>query len=99
MDLKTNSASHGPIFTLLVISVLVAVGTSLLHLPALLNNIVVLTVAFFMAALVVAQYMGLSFEGKLVRWVVVVPFVLFAILVGILLPDIGHMPLQFLGKF
>jgi len=99
MEIRTDPANHGPVFTLLMVLVLVATGISLLHLPVAINNSVVLGIAFVMAGLVAAQYMGLRLEGKLVHWIVVVPTVLFLILVVMLLPDIAHVPLTFLGKF
>jgi len=90
MASKSNSATHGVIFGLLVVLMLCSVGTHLLHLEPLATNLVLFTVAFLMAGLVVVQYMGLRTEGHLVKWLFVVPLILFGILVVLLLPDIAH---------
>ena len=92
MSSQTGSTGHGLVFSILVVLVLLAVGISSLHLSAALNNILVFSIAFIMSGLVVAQYMGLRFEGKLVAWIIIIPLLLFAILVIALLPDIAHLP-------
>lgn len=88
MEPKSASMNHGPIFTLLVALVFSSVGIHLLNLSPIVNNLIVLGIALAMAGLVVARYMGLKWEGRLVDWLVVVPLVLFAILMLILLPDL-----------
>lgn len=100
MKMVLGSADHGPIFTLLVILVLLATGISLLHLPAPISNILVLAIGFVMATLVLGDYMGLKFHGYRVVWLFFLPsLALFTILVVMLLPDIAHVPFTFLGKF
>jgi caa(3)-type oxidase subunit IV len=91
-----SSTSHSAIFSLLVVLMLCAVGVSLLHLSPLAKNLAIFAVAFLMAGLVVVQYMGLNLEGPIVKWVIAVPVLLFAILVILLMPDIAHVPVPFL---
>src|SRR5690348_10185476 len=100
MKIMIGSSDHGPIFTMLVILVLSATGISLLHLPAPLSNSLVLAIGFLMAAMVLGDYMGLKFHGYRVVWLFFLPsLALFTILVVMLLPDIAHIPITFLGKF
>ena len=98
MEPKTITVNHSLVFGTLVILVLISVGISLLHFSVLMNNVLIFFIAFIMSALVVAQYMGLRFEGRLVVWIFIVPLVLFAILVVALMPDIGHVAVNFLGE-
>ena len=93
---KSASASHGVVFTLLVVLVLCAVGSTQLHLSPLMNNLIIFSIAFIMAGLVTAQYMGLRIEGPLILWIVFIPTLLFAILVILLMPDVAHVPVEFL---
>jgi caa(3)-type oxidase subunit IV len=95
MEPKSASMNHGPIFILLVALVFSSVGVHLLHLSPAVNNWMVLGIACVMAGLVVAHYMGLKWEGILVDWIVVVPLVLFAILMVVLLPDLGGSSFKF----
>ena len=90
---------HGMVFALLVILALFSVGKALLHLPALWNNLVIFGVAFVLAGLVVAQYMGLRMEGPVVIIIFVIPLVLFAIMVILLMPDVAHVKVDFLRVF
>ena len=89
---RNKPSAHGITFSFLVFLVLGSVGASLMHLPPSTNNVIVLAAAFFMAGLVVSQYMGLKVESWVVRLTVAVPVVLFIILVVLLLPDIAHFP-------
>ncbi len=97
MDTKSGTANHGLIFSLLVIFVFLSVGVSQLHLSGGMNNLLVFGFAFVMAGLVAAQYMDLRLEGRLIRWIVVIPLVLFFILVVLLLPDIAHHPIPLIA--
>ena len=92
----TPNSKHGLIFSVLVIMAFMAVGVTFLHLPLMINNLAIFTVAAVMAALVFFQYMDLKSEGKLIYWVMIVPFVLFAILVVLLIPDVCHYSVDFL---
>lgn len=92
MNPQKKHSTHEVIFSSLVALVLCAVGASLLHLPPVVNNAIVLVIAFAMAGLVVAQYMGLKIEGPVVRLVVTVPVLLFIILVFLMMPDVAHVP-------
>lgn len=87
MKISASASNHGVIFTLLVILALTTVGLHLLNFQGMGNNLAVFGVATVMAALVGMQYMGLKLEGPIVVSMVVVSFVLFAILVGVLIPD------------
>ena len=95
MNPNPTSSNHGILYALLVVLVALAAWVSLLHLSPGLNNLAVFGIAFTMAALVLAQYMGLRWEGPLVLWVFAIPVILFAILVVMLLPDIAHTPMPF----
>ncbi|HUO57239.1 MAG TPA: cytochrome C oxidase subunit IV family protein [bacterium] len=89
-------ANHSMVFSLLVVLALIAVGISQIHLSPVMNNLLVFAIAFVMAGLVVSQYMGLKIEGPLVVWLFVIPIVLFAIMVVLMMPDIGHVKVDFL---
>jgi cytochrome c oxidase subunit IV len=97
-SVTTPTAHHKLVYTMLVILALLSVGMGFLHLPAIVNNVAIFTIAFAMAALVVAHYMGLRWEGPIILWTFLVPIILFAILVVLLVPDIAHSPLPFLGE-
>lgn len=97
MDSKSASSNHGLVFGLLVVLVFLSVGVSKLHLSGSMNNLVIFGIAFVMAGLVAAQYMNLKLEGKLVRWMVIIPLVLFFILVILQFPDIAHRPIPLLA--
>ncbi|HVZ79717.1 MAG TPA: hypothetical protein VHE12_02820 [bacterium] len=92
------AVSHGVIFGSLVVLVLLSVGTKFLVLPVLWHNLILFGIATVMAALVLAQYMGLRLEGPLVVWAFIIPVVLFVILTLLLMPDIGHVRVEFLKK-
>jgi len=79
--------SHTAIFSVLVILALVTVALPLLHLDKIPHNAAIFSVAFVMAALVAVQYMNLKVEGALIYWLVGIPFLLFAVLVIILIPE------------
>jgi len=96
MDPQKASARHNIVFSILAGFVLLSVGVSLLHLPESINNLIVLGIAFLMACLVAAQYMGLKWEGRLIDVIVVIPLALFALLIIVLIPDIGHHSIPFL---
>jgi len=96
MDGKTSGVNHGAIFSSLVVLALVSVGLTLLHLSPAVNNLAIFAIAFVMAGLVVAQYMGLRLEGAMVIWIVAVPVILFAIIVVAMMPDIAHVHVPFL---
>ena len=87
MNPKVGSANHGMVFTVLVILAAVSVGVPFLHLGTVPHNALLFGIAFFMAFLVIMQYMGLKQEGPLVFAFFIVPFVLFAILVALLIPE------------
>jgi caa(3)-type oxidase subunit IV len=97
MDSKSASSNHGLIFSLLVILVFLSVGVSQIHLSGSMNNLAIFGIAFVMAGLVAGQYMGLRVEGKLIRWLVIIPLVLFFILVILQFPDIAHRPIPFIA--
>ena len=90
--------NHGVVFSLLVILVLGSVGVSLLHLPAVSNNLVIFGIAAGMACLVLFQYMNLKVEGQLVIWLVIIPLIMFGILVLVLLSDNAHPIFSFLER-
>jgi len=90
--------NHGFVFSSLVVLVFCSVGVSLLHLSPAINNLVIFAIAFFMAALVALQYMGLRLEGPLVVWLVIIPSVLFVIVVVLMMPDVAHVRVDFLRK-
>jgi caa(3)-type oxidase subunit IV len=99
MASNSGSAKHGFVFGVLVLLALCSVTAGVLHLPVVLNNILIFAIAFAMAGLVVLQYMGLRMEGPLVFWTFLIPVILFAILVVGLMPDIAHTSIEFLRKF
>ncbi len=86
------------IFSALVVLVLCAVGIFFLHLPIVLNNLAIFSVAILMAGLVFFQYMDLKSEGKLIYWIMVIPMVLFAILFVLFIPDVCHYSIDFLKE-
>ncbi len=94
MGPQKSDSTHEVVFSSLIVLVLSAVGASLLHLPPVVNNVVVLTIAFAMAGLVVAQYMGFKVEGPVIKLVMAVPVLLFVILVIVLMPDIAHVSVR-----
>ncbi len=96
MSTTTANSKHGMVFGALVAMALSSVGIVFLHLPGLTQNIAVFSVAFLMAGLVFFQYMDLKSEGKLIYWIMVIPFVLFAILVVLFIPDVCHYSIDFL---
>lgn len=98
MESKSASWNHGLVFTLLVILVLGSVGVSLLHLPAVSNNLVIFGIATVMAGLVLFQYMNLRMEGPLVVWLAIIPVIMFGILVLVLLSDNAHPIFSFLER-
>ena len=87
MESKSNSMNHGLIFAMLVVLALGSVLVSQIQLPGLTHNSVIFAIAILMASLVVFQYMGLKIEGPLVKWVTIIPLIMFAILVLVLLSD------------
>lgn len=93
---KNSPSSHEITFGLLFLLVFCSVGARLIDFPPLTNNLIIFASAFSMAVLVITQYMGLKIEGMVVRLTVAVPLILFAVLVGILLMDIAHVPLPHL---
>jgi len=76
-----------------------AVGITFLHLPVVSNNLAVFAVATVMAGLVFFQYMDLKSEGKLIYWIMIIPFVLFGILLVLFIPDVCHYSIDFLKRF
>ncbi len=95
MSSKTPS-NHAAVFSSLVVLSLSSVGIFFLHMPILANNLAIFAVAIVMAGLVFFQYMDLKDEGSIIYWVIIIPFVLFAILVILLIPDVCHYPVDFL---
>jgi len=95
MNPNNGAGRHDLVFTIFVALVFVSVTVSLLHLPVTLNNLIVLGIAFVMAGLVAAQYMGLKWEVPMVDVIVAIPLALFALLVVVLLPDIAHVSIPF----
>jgi caa(3)-type oxidase subunit IV len=93
------STKHGFIFSQLAVLALLAVAVTRLHFSGGLNNLLVLGIAFGMAALVLVQYMGLKWRDTYIFWIFVIPVVLFAILVVLLIPDVAHQPIPFLNGF
>jgi caa(3)-type oxidase subunit IV len=96
MSSTTSSTKHGMVFSALVAMALSSVGIVFLHLPGFTQNIAVFSVAFLMAGLVFFQYMDLKSEGKLIYWIMVIPFVLFGILVVLFIPDVCHYSIDFM---
>jgi len=99
MNSNTASNNHAMIFSTLVVMALAAVGVTFLHLPLMANNVAIFAIAFVMAGLVFFQYMDLKSEGKLIYWIVIIPFVLFGILVVLFIPDVCHYSINFLRRF
>ena len=96
MSSTTASVKHTMVFGALVAMVLSSVGIFLLRLPGLTQNFAIFAVAFLMAGLVFFQYMDLKSEGKLIYWIMIIPFVLFGILVALFIPDVCHYSIDFL---
>lgn len=87
MKTKTASSNHSLIYALLVVLAISIVGVSKLHLALVPHNLAIFAIATVMAVLVAIQYMGLKVEGALVYWLMVIPFVIFAIFVFTLIPE------------
>jgi hypothetical protein len=85
---NTVSDKHGGIFALLVALALLMTGVSFIHLSGPAHNAVLFGVAGLMAVLVGLQYMGLRRSPMLVYEIILVAFLLFAMLVVILIPDL-----------
>ncbi len=88
--MKNNTASssnHTMIYGLLVVLALSIVGVSKLSLSLVPHNLAIFSIATVMAILVAIQYMGLKIEGALIYWLMVIPFILFAIFVFTLVPE------------
>lgn len=99
MNANTSSNNHSIIFSVLVVLALSAVGIVFLHLPAHSNNLAVFAVATVMAGLVFFQYMDLKSEGKLIYWIMIIPFILFGILFVLFIPDVCHYSIDFLKRY
>jgi caa(3)-type oxidase subunit IV len=99
MNSNTASNNHSMIFSVLVVMALSAVGVTFFHFPIMTNNIAIFAIAFVMAGLVFFQYMDLKSEGKLIYWIMIIPFVLFGILVLLFIPDVCHYSIDFLRRF
>lgn len=99
MEMKTSSNNHTAVFSTLVVLVFLSVGVTLLRLPVVPNNLAIFAVAVVMASLVFFQYMDLKDEGKLIYWIMVIPFVLFGILLVLFIPDVCHFSINFLRRF
>jgi hypothetical protein len=97
MTLNALPAKHGAIFSQLLVLAVLSVASVFLPLSEAAHALVFLIIAFAMATLVVSQYMGLKGEGPLVVWVFFIPVILFVLLVALLLPDIAHFRVPFLG--
>jgi len=87
MQAKAGASNHTMIYGLLVVLAICTVALPFLHLDKIAHNVALFSVATLMAALVGLQYMNLKMEGPLVLWLVGIPFVLFAVLVVILIPE------------
>jgi caa(3)-type oxidase subunit IV len=98
MEMKAPSNNHMAVFSSLVVLVFVAVGITFLHLPVTANNLAIFAVAAVMAGLVFFQYMDLKSEGKLIYWIMIIPFVLFGILLVLFIPDVCHYSIDFLKR-
>lgn len=98
MNTNASTNNHSVIFSVLVVLALSAVGISFLGLPVMANNLAVFSVATVMAGLVFFQYMDLKSEGKLIYWIMIIPFVLFGILLVLFIPDVCHYSIDFLKK-
>lgn len=99
MNSNVSANNHTMIFSVLVLLALSAVGITFLHMPILQNNLAIFAVATFMAGLVFFQYMDLKSEGKLIYWIIIIPFVLFGILVLLFIPDVCHYSIDFLKRY
>jgi len=99
MNSNSSVNNHSAIFSVLVLLALSAVGITFLHLPVVSNNLAVFAVATVMAGLVFFQYMDLKSEGKLIYWIMIIPFVLFGILLVLFIPDVCHYSIDFLKRF
>jgi hypothetical protein len=88
MEKKASSAS-ALTYGVLMAMVLLAVGFTYAHLPAVTTNVILFAIATVMALLVVFQYMGIKMEGVLIYATIITPLVLFALLVFVLIPDIS----------
>ena len=95
MNSTTASNNHTMIFSVLVVMALSAVGVTFLHLPIVTNNVAIFAIAFVMAGL----YMDLKSEGKLIYWIMIIPFILFGILLVLFIPDVCHFSINFLRRF
>jgi caa(3)-type oxidase subunit IV len=98
MEMKTSSNNHTVVFSSLVVLALLSVGITLLHMPIMANNLAIFAVAVVMAGLVFFQYMDLKSEGKLIYWIMIIPFVLFGILLVLFIPDVCHFSIDFLKR-
>jgi len=92
----TPNSQHGTIFASLVVLAFCGVGAFFLHLPVMMNNLAIFAIALLMALLVFFQYMDLKSEGKLIYWVIIIPFILFGILVALFTPDVCHFNIDWL---
>ena len=99
MSANTSTNNHSIIFSALVVLALLAVGITFLHLPVVPNNLAIFAVATLMAGLVFFQYMDLKSEGKLIYWIMIIPFVLFGILFVLFIPDVCHYSIDFLKRY
>lgn len=93
---NAKTSKHAAVFSSLVVLAICSVGIFFLHLSVLANNLAIFTVAVFMAALVLLQYMNLKAEGHLIYWLMIIPMVLFAILFVLFIPDVCHYSINFL---
>ena len=98
MNSNSSATNHSVIFSVLVVLALTAVGITFLHLPVVPNNLAIFAVAVVMAGLVFFQYMDLKSEGKLIYWIMIIPFVLFGILFVLFIPDVCHYSIDFLKR-
>ena len=98
MNSNASANNHSTIFSVLVVLALSAVGITFLHLSVVPNNLAVFAVATVMAGLVFFQYMDLKSEGKLIYWIMIIPFVLFGILFVLFIPDVCHYSIDFLKR-
>jgi caa(3)-type oxidase subunit IV len=97
MSSNVGSAKHGLIFAQLIVLAGLSVLSGFLGLSPIWHTVALFAIAFSMAGLVVAQYMGLKGEGPLIYLVFFIPVVLFAVLVVPLIPDIAHQIVPFMG--
>jgi hypothetical protein len=98
----TPASNHSLIFAALVVMALSSVGIALWmgshQMSPIVNNLAIFAVAVVMAGLVFFQYMDLKSEGKLIYWIMIIPFVLFGILVLLFIPDVCHFSIDFMKK-